>query len=169
MEQIPAIPTPLLVQAEQRLVEYVRRAGLEMNVLANYDTQKHLAELAGALLERLRASERYPNRPFRGLAEALARCIVLYEQRPDEYARLVQGVSVCAEDLFLDSFEGLCTLETVLRGLSDDHDYVFNPLTSSIEVQNAATGHLSLLAPAKLLEILVQRTPSLQLEAALDH
>jgi len=153
IEETYAAPGYLRPRAEALLSEYVRRAALEMDVISSFERQRELRQLHESLLSRLRDPEGFPNEAFNGLAESLARCIVLYECNPDAYARLVAG-AVREEARFVDSIDGLRALDQLVRALADDHDYVFNSATACIEVRPNPAAGLPALTPAKLLTII---------------
>lgn len=141
----------LFSRAKALLQSFVEQARQDLSVVSSYANQRHLQELAARLEQRLDATETYPNKAYNGLAEAVARCLVLYEDAPDRYALLVRGISRNDMDIFLDDWRGLATLEWLLHGLSDDHSFVFNEQTQSIELENKTNGHARGLTPAKFL------------------
>jgi len=135
------------------LSSFVTKAALEPDVLSSFDTQMHLRELGESLRSCMESAEGYPNANFNGLAESVARCLVLYEEKPDVYAQIVRGVCSSDSEMFLDTFEGLRLLNTLQRGLADDHDYSFNAGTGTIERVSEDTAGDGLY-PALLREIL---------------
>lgn len=146
------------------LSSFVARAGLEQDVLASYPRQLHLKELEQSLRSSMEEIEEgYKNAKFNGLAESVARCFLLYEETPDLYARLVRGLCSSDSEMFLDTFQGLLLLNTLQRGLADDHDYSFNARKGTIERSSEEPAGKG-LCPALLLDILASRQPSVYTE-----
>jgi hypothetical protein len=140
-------------QAKALIDEYGEAAALEQDVMASREKQGWLQQVRTDLGERIDRLEDFPNKQFRGLGEATARCLQLYHDHPDAYAALVSPICVDEGDVFLDSLRGLATLEHLVRGLADDHNFVFNPATKAVEYQRDATGSLPGLVPVTFLEI----------------
>jgi hypothetical protein len=145
----------LFSRAKALLLDFVEQASQDISVVSNYANLCHLRELAVQLQQRMEATDKYPNKAYNGLAEAVARCLVLYADAPDRYASLVEGICSDEMDVFLDDWRGLATLERLVHGLSDDHGYVFNENTMTIEYENAGNRHAQGLCPAKFLVLTV--------------
>lgn len=145
----------VLSRGERLLGEFVQKAACETSVVASFAKRQHLFELEERLLERMRNAEGYPNTGYNGFAEAIARCLVLYADAPERYARLIRGVCNNELEMFLDSFEGIWRLDLLAAGLADDHDYVFNEQTWTVEIQGPETQHVEGLNPAKFLTLTV--------------
>lgn len=140
-------------QARHYLERCVAGAAIEMEVMANHDNQLWLQELRQDLAARIDHPENYPNKRFNGLAEATARCLLLYRDAPDAYANLIAGVAGSDTDMFLDTLGGLATLSRLIHSLADDHDYVYNPRSGAVEQQSAATDREPGLVPTRFLAV----------------
>lgn len=145
MLHIKALGSELLNQCAEK-------SRLESNVVSNYRKRGRLEEIVKELECYVKKPEGHANIEYNGLGEAVARCFILYEKVPDAYAKLVGGI--CREEVegFLDCFEGLSRLCQLCNGLSDDHDYVFNQHSSTIEIVSTTTAFHG-LTPALFLQI----------------
>jgi hypothetical protein len=141
----------VFASAGKLLDTYAAQAALEQNVTADFETQKNLRDTAAAILSRMQNAEGYPNPRYNGLAEALARALVLYASEPQRYMQMMQGI--CDDEMqgFLESYEGLLRLETFASAISDDHEYVFNGRTATIEHSSVTNAHAVWLTPSRFL------------------
>jgi hypothetical protein len=144
-----------LIRARTLLAGFLEQGAQDMTVMANFSRQQHLAELGRRLLERMESAEGYPNKAYNGLAEAIARCLALYADAPDRYAQLIRGICDDDMDVFLDAFSGIWRLDTLVSGLADDHDYVFNEQTMTIEIAGPENRHALGLTPVRFLALVV--------------
>jgi hypothetical protein len=154
MEKLVDDTQALKAEAQRLLDAFVARAALETNVLANFAMQGDLKRVRDRLLKRMHAAEGYPNPGFNGLAEAVARCLVLYDRKPDVYAQLVAGICV-DEELFLETCEGLSRFECMVAALSDDHGYTYNNELRTIEAHSGVypSATLEALNPSRFLQV----------------
>jgi hypothetical protein len=145
----------VVLRGEKLLTGFMEQAALDMAVLADFGKQQHLTELGQRLRKRMQSEEGYPNKAYNGLGEAVARCIALYADSPDRYAWLVRGICNDELEIFLDAFEGIRRFDVLVSGLADDHDYVFNEHTLTIEVQGPGSQHALGLTPVRFLALVV--------------
>lgn len=141
----------LKAEAAALLHDYADSASLEQDVMASREKQGWLKEVRDGLAAWIDRCEDFPNKSFRGLGEAAARCLLLYRDDPDAYAVLTGGICRDETGVFLDSLMGLANLESLVRGLSDDHNFVFNPATRGVEYQGPGTERERGLVPATFL------------------
>jgi hypothetical protein len=141
------------------LLAYAEMAKLEQNVMADFALQRDLKAVVESLIHRLNGPATYPNKAFNSQPEALARCILLEEQHPDAYAQLVRGICHSEAEWFLQTYEGLSRLDTLVRGLGDDHDYIYSPTTATIAVGDA-TGESYYLTPVRFLSLVKASFPT---------
>lgn len=118
--------------ATERLGTCISLAKLEPDALASYDRQRDLDALYTTLSEVLERDEAYPNPVYVGLAAGLAGVLELWERAPDAYAQLVRLLDPSGVGALLDTWQGLNLLRTLAQGLSDDHDFGYDPVERSI-------------------------------------
>ncbi len=143
-------------QAKARLLCMIEMAAREPEAFARHDIQIDLKAKHQHLAEVLDRTEAYANKNYIGLAAALAGLLELYDSAPDRYAAMLAGIAGDPLDLYPDTWRGLGTLQRLVDGLSDDHDFGWDVSIRTIRVITVPRAGRHGLSAAMLADLVAE-------------